>query len=186
MRTVSVREYLVVAGDFNAKTGREWNSYPENIGRYGKGDLNSNGKQLLEFCNRQGLVLTNTLFRHKMAHRTTWESPAHHADHARKNPYRNVIDYIMVRKELRHTIQDSRSHNGLQTYTDHRLVRTTFNLERIFTKKSRKQENIDMEELNDHVIKAKYAVNVELRLWTEKIPGKREIIKKLQLRRNGT
>ena len=70
----------------------------------------------------------------------------------------------MVRKELRHTIQDSRSHNGLQTYTDHRLVRTTFNLERIFTKKSRKQENIDMEKLNDPVIKAKYAVNVELKI----------------------
>ena len=50
------------SGGFNAKTGREWNNYPENIGRYGKGDLNSNGKQLLEFCNRQGLVLTNTLF----------------------------------------------------------------------------------------------------------------------------
>ena len=74
VRTVSVREYLVVAGDFNAKTGREWNRYPEYIGRYGKGDLKSNGKQLLEFCNRQGLVLTNTLFRHKMTHRSPCRS----------------------------------------------------------------------------------------------------------------
>ena len=75
VRRVSNRDYLLIAGDFNAKVGREWTKYAENMGRYGKGEVNSNGKELLDFCNRQNLVLTNTLFRHKMAHRTTWESP---------------------------------------------------------------------------------------------------------------
>ena len=74
VRRVSNRDYLLTAGDFNAKTGRDWNDYPENIGKYGKGILNSNGKELLEFCNRQSLILTNTLFRHKMAHRATQRS----------------------------------------------------------------------------------------------------------------
>ena len=87
VRSVSNRNYMIIAGDFNAKTGREWDRYPQNIGRYGKGDINSNGKELLEFCNRQNLILTNTLFRHKMAHRSIWESPANHVDGKRKNPY---------------------------------------------------------------------------------------------------
>ena len=164
VRAVKIREYLVVAGDFNAKTGREWDSYPDNIGKYGKGELNSNGKELLEFCNRQGLVLTNTLFRHKMAHRSTRESPAIHVDKERRNPYRNMIDYIMVRKKQRHTIQDSRSHNGLQTYTDHHLVRAVFNLERLHVKKRPKYLTIDMEKLTNPITAAKYAVNVELKI----------------------
>ena len=67
VRSVSKRDFLVIAGDFNAKTGQEWNTYPENMGRYGKGQVNSNGRELLEFCNQQDLILTNTLFRHKMA-----------------------------------------------------------------------------------------------------------------------
>ena len=136
VRTVSSRDYMIIAGDFNAKTGREWEAYPDNIGRYGKGEVNSNGKELLEFCNRQGLILTNTLFRHKMAHRSTWESPANHSESGRKNPYRNLIDYIIIRKQQRRTIQDSRAHNGLMTYTDHILVRAKMNLEFTSRKKA--------------------------------------------------
>ena len=47
-RHISNRDFMIIAGDFNAKTGREWRKYPNNIGKYGKGDINSNGKELLE------------------------------------------------------------------------------------------------------------------------------------------
>ena len=164
VRSVSNRDYMIIAGDFNAKTGREWDRYPQNIGRYGKGDINSNGKELLEFCNRQNLILTNTLFRHKMAHRSTWESPANHVDGKRKNPYRNLIDYIIIRKEHRHTLDDSRAHNGLMTYTDHRLVRAKMNVPRLHIKRESKKEKVNIEKLADPITSAKYAVNVELKL----------------------
>ena len=133
-------------------------------GKYGKGILNSNGKELLEFCNRQSLILTNTLFRHKMAHRATWESPANYSEHNRRNPYRNLIDYIIVRKSQKHTIHDSRSHNGLMTYTDHRPVRAKMNLEKIHINRDKKSFPRDLEQLQDQTIRARYAVNMEMKI----------------------
>ena len=164
VRGVSSRDYLIVAGDFNAKTGKEWTEYPDNIGRYGKGEINNNGRELLEFCNRQSLTLSNTLFRHKMAHRTTWESPANYTDRQRRNPYRNLIDYIIIRNNQRHTLQDARSHNGLMTYTDHRLVRATLCLERLHIAKKGKSHNIAIEKLQNPVTSSKFAVNVEMKI----------------------
>ena len=35
---------LLVLGDMNAKTGSAHNRYPESIGKYGKGHINSNGE----------------------------------------------------------------------------------------------------------------------------------------------
>ena len=62
-------------GDFNAKTDSGWKEFPENVGRYGKGHTNENGLALLEFLSKSNLVLTNTLFPHKLSHRTTWTAP---------------------------------------------------------------------------------------------------------------
>ena len=175
VRSVTSRDHMVIAGDFNAKTGRECDRYPENIGRYGKGELNSNGKELLEFCNRQNLILTNTLFRHKMAHRSTWESPANHTESGRRNPYRNMIDYIITRKDQRRIITDSRSHNGLMTFTDHRLVRATFNMRRLYVQRENNDQKADLEKLQDPIYRAKYAMNLEMKIMDEEErdePGK--------------
>ena len=40
---------LIIAGDMNAKTGSGHHDYPEYIGRYGKGRMNSNWKHLAGF-----------------------------------------------------------------------------------------------------------------------------------------
>lgn len=71
VRRVSKRDYLIVTEDFNAKTGDGWKkNHYRSMGRYGKGKMNSNGCELLDLCDRQELILTNTLFKHTMAHRT--------------------------------------------------------------------------------------------------------------------
>ena len=173
VRSVSKRDFLVIAGNFNAKTGQEWNTYPENMGRYGKGQVNSNGRELLEFCNQQDLILTNTLFRHKMANRTTWESPATNIE-GRRNPYRNLIDYVMVRKTHRHTVIDSRAHNGLMTNTDHRLVRIQLNIERLHQKTKTYTKPIEIEKIHDPTTKAKFAFNVEMKLMDAEDTKQRE------------
>ena len=72
---VSNRSLLIVGGDFNAKTGSAWKDHPENMGAFGKGEVNSNGEALLEMATNQELILSNTLFYHKMAHRTTLTCP---------------------------------------------------------------------------------------------------------------
>ena len=128
INNIPQRSFLVIGGDFNAKTGSGWKDYPNNMGKYGKGEINDNGEHLLDMARRTNLVLSNTLFYHKMAHRTTWECPMRINEFKdrngmpRKNPYRNQIDYILLKKEHRILIQNARSYSGIITDTDHRLV----------------------------------------------------------------
>ena len=56
---------LIIAGDMNAKIGSRHHDYPECIGRYGTGKVNSNGKHLAELALLNDLFLTNTKFKHK-------------------------------------------------------------------------------------------------------------------------
>ncbi len=121
---VSKRNFLTIGGDFNAKTGSGYVNHRENMGRFGRGELNSNGEHLLELAARHDLVLTNTLFEHKHAHITTWESP----DKTEGKIVRNQIDYILVRNYHRIFIQDSRAYAGTLTFSDHRLVMTKMNI----------------------------------------------------------
>ena len=118
---ISRRHVVVVLGDFNAKTGSGFREFPTNMGPFGKGLINENGRYLLEFAARNKCVLTNTLFKHKPAHVTTWTAPERKDQHRswdgtiRRNPYRNQIDYIMVRSKDRYMVQNSRSYNGITT-----------------------------------------------------------------------
>ena len=75
INTTSCRHLLTIAGDLNAKAGAGHTDYPDNIGRYGKGEINQNGQYLAEMLHRTDMYLTNTTFKHKMSHRTTWEAP---------------------------------------------------------------------------------------------------------------
>ncbi|KAI8496762.1 hypothetical protein Bbelb_254170 [Branchiostoma belcheri] len=59
-------------GDFNSKLGA--GKAGQEVGRWGKGRQNENGKSLLNFCQQHGLVALNTLFQHHPKHITTWES----------------------------------------------------------------------------------------------------------------
>ena len=47
---------------------------------------------------------------------------------SRKNPYRNMIDYIITRKSHLCFIKDSRSYAGLYISSDHRLVKAVINI----------------------------------------------------------
>ena len=70
--SVSLSNILIICSDMNAKTGSGHQLCPSVIGKYGKGQINNNGQQLIEMCSRNELYITNTFFDHKMAHRTTW------------------------------------------------------------------------------------------------------------------
>ena len=91
VNTVSKRNTLILAGHFNAKTGSGYDELQNNMGKYGKGKLNENGRELLEFACRNDLILTNTMFYHKLSHITTWEGPIrqHTYKHGsiRRNPF---------------------------------------------------------------------------------------------------
>jgi exonuclease III len=167
LNTVSRRSLLAVAGDFNAQTGSGYNMYRTNMGCYGKGRLNTNGEALLQFANRNNLVITNTLFPHPLKHVTTWEAPYRAYTHwdgtTRKHPVRNQIDYILVRVPHRRVIKDSRSYSGTFTNSDHRLVRATLAISN-FGRKPKRGRKIAYERLKDPITRARYAVATEMSL----------------------
>ena len=50
-------------------------------------------------CKLHNLLITNTIFKHKPSHQTTWISPLP-PTFPPKNPYQNQTDYILLRKNV--------------------------------------------------------------------------------------
>ena len=60
------KDVLFIIGDWNAK--EESQETPEVTGKFGLGIRNEAGQRLIEFCQENALVITNTLFQqHKRA-----------------------------------------------------------------------------------------------------------------------
>ena len=111
---------MFILGDFNAQVGRNRDRWYSSLGKFGIGKENSNGYRLLQFCWHNNLVITNTMFGHKMAHKLTWYS--------RDGKPANLIDYILVNRKLAGLIQDTRSVVTDVKSKNHHLVVSTVNL----------------------------------------------------------
>ena len=75
------------------------------------------------------LKITNTFFKHKPIHLTTWQSPAPHrnitdckTNTPRRSPFRNQIDYILVRNITSAKVFDSKAAILTTTNSDHKPV----------------------------------------------------------------
>ena len=127
VESIPKRDAVIIAGNFNAKTGSGYNDFKENMGRSGKGKMNSSGRRLLEMCQRTDTFLTNTTFQHKLCHRTTWTAPYRNFitwnGETRKNPVRNQIHYIIARNSHEKFVTNSRAYGGTKTDSDHKLVK---------------------------------------------------------------
>ena len=127
---------------------------------------------MLETCKGQNLLLTNTLFQQKKAHRTTWEAPFRNfitrSGEERRNPVRNQIDYIITRAEHRKFVTNARSYGGIWTDTDHKLVMTKFKIE-WYKIKNRKEKEVKIELSNFYCEDKKVQYQVEVRNNMEKI-----------------
>ena len=98
------------------------------VEKFAKNKVNENGNLLIEFCKLHNLLITNTIFKHKFSHQTTRISPLPHT-FPLKNPYRNQIDYILLRKKkINSNIFDLRSFNNNITRSDHKPVTNQMNV----------------------------------------------------------
>ena len=66
------KDVLLIIGDWNAKVGSQ--ETPGVTGKFGLGIWNEAGQRLIEFCQGNALVITNTLFQQHKRRLYTWTS----------------------------------------------------------------------------------------------------------------
>ena len=79
------KDVLFIMGDWNAKVGSQ--ETPGVTDKFGLGIRNEAGQRLIEFCQENALVITNTLFQQHNRRLYTWTSP--------DGQHRNQTDYIL-------------------------------------------------------------------------------------------
>ena len=67
------KDVLFIIGDWNAKVGSQ--ETPGVTGKFGLGMWNKSGQRLIEFCQKNALVIANTLFQQHKRRFYTWTSP---------------------------------------------------------------------------------------------------------------
>ena len=74
------KDALFIIGDWNAKVGSQ--ETPGVTGKFGLGVQNEAGQRLTEFCQKNALVIANTLFQQHKRRLYTWTSPdGQHQNH---------------------------------------------------------------------------------------------------------
>ncbi len=69
---------------------------------------------LLDICASHGLSITNTMFKHKVAHKCTWYQAT--------LGQRLMIDFVVVSSNLQLDVLDTRVERGAELSTHHHLV----------------------------------------------------------------
>ena len=117
---------ILICGDFNSKVGKIIDdSERECLGSFSKGTRNNNGTELLNFCIERNLFISNSAFKHKSCHQTTWQGQIK-KDNKIIQVY-NQIDFILIPKHMKKNLTDARSFGGTLTNSDHRLVKANIN-----------------------------------------------------------
>ena len=84
------------------------------IGKFGLGERNKRGDNLVDFCISNDLVVANTLFQQHPRSLYTWQSPD------RKT--RNQIDFILVKRRWKSSVRISKTLPGADIGSDHQLL----------------------------------------------------------------
>ena len=67
------KDILFIIGDWNPKVGNQ--ETPGVTGKFGLGIQNEAGQRLIEFCQENAPIITNTLFQQPKRRLYTWTSP---------------------------------------------------------------------------------------------------------------
>ena len=102
---------------------------------------------MIEFCEANQLIATNTWFKQPRRRLYTWTSP--------DGLHRNQIDYILIQKRWRSMIKSAKTMPGADCGTDHELLVATIQVK---LKKTKKPEIENRYNLCD--IPERYAVEV--------------------------
>jgi hypothetical protein len=145
---------IIIMGGWNSVVGNKSNG---NIfGPYGLGNRNKRGQMLIDFCERTGLVITNTWFKKRKGRLYTWKAPG--------DQHRYQLDYILVKQRFRNSVKDVQTQPGADIDYDHNLLvaKICTRLKRIMRLQKRKPV-WDLEKLQAQRQKAQESLEEKLR-----------------------
>ena len=164
LKNVPGSDKIIILGDFNARVGRDSDTWKAIIGKHGVGGCNDNGRLLLEFCAELQLTITNTIFQQKDSLKTTWMHP--------RSKHWHLIDYIIVRQRDIKDVLHTRVMRSAECHTDHRLVRCKLNF--YFKPRSKQGHTIKrkfkIKNLLSEDIKANFQASLHSRLEEPNFP----------------
>ena len=135
---VPLHNFLVIAGDLNAKLG------PSDVKFTYNNQTNRNGEYLIDFMDEFNLFSANNSFMKPKGQLWTFEYP---------NGDRSQLDYLIFRKKWRNSIKDSRSYSTFSSVgSDHRVVSANLKLSLRVSKKaaSHPMKRIDWKEVSSN------------------------------------
>ena len=112
------KDVLLIVGDWNAKVGSQ--ETPGVTGRFGLWVRNKAEQMLIEFCQKNTLIIANTLFQQHKRRLYTWTSP--------DGQHWNKTDYILCSQRWRSSIQSAKIRPGAHCGSDHELLIVKFRL----------------------------------------------------------
>ncbi|KAL1446089.1 hypothetical protein WDU94_009850 [Cyamophila willieti] len=138
LKTTKKHDITIILGDFNAKVG---DCVVDGItGGYGLGTRNDRGDRLIEFCQNEDMLVTNTTFKLPKRRLYTWKAPADGIDN---NIVRNQIDYILIRKRYRNAVKSVKTYPGADVSSHHNPVVAIIKVK--LKKVERKKANVKLD-----------------------------------------
>ena len=113
---LSVRNYVVVLGDLNARVGDI--EVDGVVGKFGVPGRNESGEKLLNMCLEQELTISNSYFKKKLINKYTWIRVANG-----RVTERALMDYMLITKRMIGRVLDVHVYRGMAAgMSDHFLV----------------------------------------------------------------
>ena len=111
---------LIVLGEFNARVGRNHETWERVIGHHGTRNENANGSLLLNMCAEHQLTITNTLYQQANKYKASWMHP--------RSKHWHLIDYVIVRQRDSRDVTKTCTMGATTCWFDHRMVRSRMRL----------------------------------------------------------
>ena len=148
------KDMLIITGDWNAEVGNDNSGWESAMGRYGYGQRNECGEQLLEFAKLHDLFICNTRFQQKSKRKWTWESP--------DGLHKNMIDFIIIQKRWKTSVTNCRTFQGADISSDHSLFLYNIKLRlKNLSNKLRHTHRPDTNQLKDQTTRQSYQTKLK-------------------------